>query len=198
MAMFFALIKKKNTDHKLKLTKPFFKKDEKVLDFGCGDLSLTVALKEHIPSLEITGVDVVDFGVRPCEIKFICYGGTRLPFSNASFDTVLSYHVFHHCQNLELAFSECARVAKTRIIMVEPVARHRLEIPGMKLMDCFFNVWKRRSIPLTFRFLTEEAWKKLFKRYNLQLRNQMDVEILPKFFPTGRSFLFELSRSLLL
>lgn len=190
--MLSLLIKEINTERKLKLTKSFFKRDEKILDFGCGDLSLAVSLKQAIPSLKITGIDTVDFGKRPAGIVFIQYQGGVLPFSDASFETVLSYHVFHHCQHPEFTFRECVRVASERIIMVEPIARHRLEIPGMKLVDWLFNIWKTESVALTFQFLTEESWRTLFKKYNVRIKNRIDVEILPKFFPTGRSFLFEL------
>lgn len=195
MATLCSLIQKKNTARKLKIILPYFnrlRKEEKILDFGCGDLSLASALKEKRPQLQITGVDVVDFGKRPKDISFVRYDGKVLPFSDSSFDTVLSFHVLHHCKDPEQAFKECLRVTKRRMLLIEPVARYSIEILGMKFMDWLFNVWKSESIPLTFQFLTYNRWKSVFAKYNLHVRSKKDVEILPKFFPTGRSYLFEL------
>lgn len=197
MNRIFSLIQKKNTQRKLKLILPYFsslKEKEKVLDFGGGDLSLAAALKKVRPNLKITAVDVVDFGRRPQGIAFLKYSGKKIPFSDNSFNTVLCFHTLHHCQDLRISFAECCRVSKKRIILIEPLARFKLEIPLMKLVDFLFNVWKSKSINFPLQFLSEEGWYQLFKKHHLKVVNRKDVELLPKIFPTGRSYLFELFR----
>lgn len=195
MSLFQEVLQKKNTARKLKIILPYFnkaRKGERILDFGCGDLSLASALKEKHSHFQITGVDIVDFGKRPKGISFVRYDGRVLPFSDFSFDTVLSFHVLHHCEDPEQAFKECLRVAKRRILLIEPVARYSIETLGMKLMDWLFNVWKSKSIALTFQFLTYKKLKDIFDKYKLNIISKKDVEILPKFLPVGRSCLFEL------
>ena len=197
MDKIFSFIQKKNTLRKLRFILPYFgksKKVEKVLDFGGGDLSLALALKKALPKLKITAIDIVDFGHRPRGITFLKYPGKKIPFSDNSFDIVLCFHSLHHCQDLKLSFAECCRVSSRRIILVEPLARFKFEIPLMKFMDFLFNIWKSKSINFSFQFLREEDWHQLFAKHHFKVVSQKDVELLPKIFPTGRSYLFELCR----
>lgn len=190
------LLQKRNTNRKVALLSQYFstKTTHSLLDFGCGDLSLARSLSEAFPKLSITGIDVVDFKAAYPSVRFVQYSGQKIPFPNKSFDTVLSYHVLHHTDDPEKYFKECARVAKKRILLVEPIVRHPFELPFMKLTDWFFNVWKSRSIDMPFYFLSEKQWNEIFNKYGLQVKNKKDVEILPKFSPTGRSYLLELTK----
>lgn len=44
--------------------------------------------------------------------KMFFYGGRELPFSDETFDVVYSFYVFEHIQDIEITFSEIARVLK--------------------------------------------------------------------------------------
>lgn len=193
----FSRIQEYNSHKKVKLIASFFAdKKESILDFGCGDLSFAKALKKQRQNLIITGIDVVDFNIREKSIKFVHYNGQELPFKNNTFDTVIAFHVLHHTDNAKKYFRELVRVAKRRILLVESVARTSFDFPGMRLMDWIFNVWKPEEIPLTYQFFLKKDWYKEFKRYNLTVNSETDAEIsfIPKFFPTGRSILFELNK----
>ena len=65
-----SILKNLNIEQKLTVLAPVFTKEESVLDFGCGDLSLAKALKSRNPSLTITGVDVVSVKDKPSEISY--------------------------------------------------------------------------------------------------------------------------------
>ncbi len=190
------LLQKRNTRRKISLLSEYFssRRKETILDFGCGDLSMSISLSNSFPNLEITGVDVVDFSPSKTRVKFVKYDGKEIPFKNKSFDTVISYHVLHHTDNPAYYFRECVRVAKKRILLVEPIPRVSFELPFMKIMDWIFNVWKSHSIDMPFHFLSEKELRLLFKKEKLTLVSKKDVEILPPFSPTGRSYLFELTR----
>lgn len=186
------MITKKNIDWKIKILYPYLKKSEKVLDFGCGDLSLSKSLKSMSPLLQITGVDVADFKNKPENIIFTTYDGKILPFKNNSFDTVISFYVFHHCKNAIESFEECLRVGK-RVIVVESVYRHPLEIPFMRFMDWAYNKFKSESIPLSYQFLSYEDWISVFAKNKLKIVSSKKIKqiFFHQILPIGISYLFE-------
>lgn len=166
----------------------------RVLDFGCGDMIFSEELQRANPSLRITGVDVVDFGNRPKGIRFLLYDGKKLPFRKETFDVVIAYHVFHHTTRPFDLFRECVRVSKKMILFVEPTFRGWWDIPGMRLLDWVFNVWKDRSVSLPYAFSSERQWKEEITKAGFVLTSISDVELLPRWFPTGRSLLFVCTR----
>lgn len=168
-------LKKKNNDWKVNTIYPFLDKKEKILDYGCGDLSFATSLKEKNPKLQVTGVDVVDFNNRPKNISFRLYRGEKLPFKNNEFDTVIALYVFHHCRDAESAFKECMRVGK-RVLIIESLPRNRLELPLVKLMDWFYNVIKPEPIPLTYQFQSKKGWEMIFKRNKAKLKKIKDIK----------------------
>jgi ubiquinone/menaquinone biosynthesis C-methylase UbiE len=183
-------IKQANADRKVRLLSPYITKNMRVLDFGCGDLALANNLFLKRPDLQIGGIDVIDFGVNVPGIPFRTYDGKRIPFNNDSFDVVVAWHVFHHTDQPSRLFRECMRVAKKRVLFVEPVYRSVLELPGMALMDWVFNIWKTKSVSMHYAFRSRRWWEEHIAREHGMLRNVIDVEILPRWLPTGRSLLF--------
>ncbi|MEK7577094.1 MAG: class I SAM-dependent methyltransferase [Patescibacteria group bacterium] len=179
-----------NAQRKVQILKKYLHEGMSVLDFGCGDLVFAQELFKAMPSLHITGVDVVDFGSRPKGIRFKKYDGKSLPFKKASFDIVISYHVFHHTPTPFALLFECMRVAKKQVLFVEPVYRGLWDIPGMRIMDWFFNAWKDHAISMPYAFASKSDWMNEIKKARFLCTDQIDVELLPKFLPTGRSLLF--------
>lgn len=97
--------------------------DAKLLDFGCGSLTLTLIAKEAHPSSVIYAVDVDKKILKVAEKKLEkseeeihvqLYDGRTLPYSNDQFDRVISSLVFHHLnrtQKIE-SLQEIYRVLK--------------------------------------------------------------------------------------
>ena len=91
-----------------------------ILDFGCGWGGETLWTAARVRS--VRGVDVdsaaiaqanvalAESGVANCE--FAWSADERLPFPDRTFDAVLSTDTFEHVMDLDLAFSEIARVLK--------------------------------------------------------------------------------------
>lgn len=82
-----------------------FKDGEKILDFGCGSLTLSLLAKKAHPASEFFGVDVDDKILsiaseksrsENLDVALIKYDGRILPFGASSFDHVMSSLVFHH------------------------------------------------------------------------------------------------------
>ena len=110
------------------------KSGSKVLDVGCGKGFLLYEMQLLLPGIEITGIDVSEYGLRNKhpELKGdfrIARAQDPLPFSDKEFDLVISLGTFHnlHVYELETAVSEVQRVGKFGYIMVESF-RNELEM----------------------------------------------------------------------
>lgn len=93
----------------------------RVLDLGCGTGALAVLVKQSEPAAEVTGVDpdpkALAVAARKAraagkQIRFDEAFGDALPYSDASFDRVLSSFMFHHlgAEEKRATLSEVRRV----------------------------------------------------------------------------------------
>lgn len=78
---------------------------QRVLDFGCGSLTLSIMAAEHQPKAEFYGVDIDEkilsmarkkLDGRNLPIQPKLYDGGRLPYPDEYFNHVMSSLVFHH------------------------------------------------------------------------------------------------------
>ena len=99
------------------------KPNERILDFGCGSLTLTMMAANSAPFAEFHGVDVDSkillIGQKKLEtqklpIQVLQYDGRTLPYPDNYFDKVMSCLVFHHLTLPQkyLALDEICRVLK--------------------------------------------------------------------------------------
>lgn len=176
-----------------KLLVPYLGEARSLLDFGCGDLSLATLVHGEFPKLAITGVDVVDSGVRTDGITFQLYDGKTLPFRSNAFDVSISYHVFHHCSDLRAVFGEVTRVTKKTLLMVEPVYRNRIDLFFMKFVDRLGNGWRGVAIPMPFTFQKEATWRRFAREFHWSVTETKSVGVLPRWLPIGETKLFVLT-----
>lgn len=193
---FTSFINKRNADWKLHILSSYIKGTENILDFGCGDLSFARVLKASFNKLRVTGVDVVDFKQGTKEILFVLYSGKRLPFEDNTFDTVISFYVFHHCKDPQYALKECMRVAKKRVIFVEAVWRFPFEISFMRFLDIFFNSIKSFEIHPPTEFYSLEEWKEIIKKHKGKIKSikKMKQNFLPADVSVGVPYIFEITK----
>jgi len=93
------------------------------LDVGCGRGWLAKQLVQK--GYKTTAVDIVepiDYTIKD-GYSFIKGDMENLPFSDTSFDTVISTHVLEHVPNFDIAFNELLRVTKKRLIIILPRQR---------------------------------------------------------------------------
>ena len=103
----------------------------KVLDLGCGDGQVAVALMRRRPELTVEGVDVF---VRPVtHIPVTPYDGVTLPFAEASFDHVTVVDVLHHTDDPAAVLKEAARVAARSVIVKDHLREGWLAEPLLRL-----------------------------------------------------------------
>jgi ubiquinone/menaquinone biosynthesis C-methylase UbiE len=92
---------------------------EKVLDVGCGTGSLSFALAARAPNSAITGIDFSQAYIayakrknRETRLAFETGDACAMPYSEKSFDRVLSLLVLHYVREPKKAIAEMRRVAR--------------------------------------------------------------------------------------
>jgi len=96
---------------------------ERLLDLGCGTATLTLQLKQQEPAAEIIGIDGDQEVLRIAQAKADASGQTvglvqamsfDLPFSDRSFDRIVSTLFFHHLtrENKRRTLAEVWRVLR--------------------------------------------------------------------------------------
>lgn len=111
-----------------------FTRGKRVLDFGCGSGYGSAQIAENAE--HVTAVDVAPDAITYARSTFVRENleflaidpSQRLPFADASFDTVLSFQVFEHVQDTARYLSEVRRVLapRGRLVLVTPDRSTRL------------------------------------------------------------------------
>ncbi len=130
---------------------PYLKPDRRVLDAGCGEGVLSCMVAQH--GLEVVGVDISapnianaqrlaeEWGV---QVEFLQADMEALPFSDDSFDIVLSSHVLEHLPDLNRGLRELYRVTRYMALIAMPTCLN----PACWVLLGGDNYWKlsRRSL----------------------------------------------------
>lgn len=112
---------KKYCERKLKVVTGYLRKEDKILDAGCGDKNHPYVFLELSKNFKITGVDT-DNSWHPNIVKGDI---TKLDFPDKYFDAVICLDVLEHIADWEKAFRELIRVAKKRIIILVPTTENK-------------------------------------------------------------------------
>lgn len=147
-----------------------------VLDLGCGDGQVAVALMRQRPDLSVQGVDVL---VRPVtHIPVTQYDGTVLPFANASFDYVSIVDVLHHTDDPAAVLAEAARVGRRGVVIKDHLREGVLAGPTLRLMDWVGN--RGHDVRLPYNYLNQPEWDAVFARAGLRVAAlQSRLELYP-------------------
>jgi len=132
----------------------------RVLDVGCGDGSIALALMSMRRDLEIEGVDVL---IRPkTHIPVTRIDGSGLPFADGEFDYVTIVDVLHHTDDPAAVLTEACRVARHGVVIKD----HLLEGFGagatLRLMDWVGN--RGHDVVLPYNYLPRAGWEAVFRR----------------------------------
>lgn len=153
----------------------WLKKDEKVLDLGCGNGIVSSALKEYY-LIDILGCDLKNYLTE--DIPFLqIKSGEHLPFANKSFDAILLNDVLHHLpyQKQQSIIRESLRVAKKVLIFeAEPTFL-------AKITDIILNKFHYDSLSTPLSFRSKRDWELLFK--NLSITYKSRTLKRPFFYP---------------
>ena len=102
------------------------KKGDKILDVGCGKGFLLYEFTQVVPGIEIRGLDISMYAIENAKAEvrpFLQVGNAALlPFSNESFDLIITINTLHnlYCYELHEALKEIQRVGRQhRYVCVE-------------------------------------------------------------------------------
>jgi SAM-dependent methyltransferase len=122
-----------------------------VLDVGSGDKPYQQLFKYK----KYVGLDTEKSGHDHKEETIdVLYDGKNFPFKEASFDSILSFEVLEHVEDLDLMISEMARVLKKN---------------GKLLITTPF-IWNLHEEPYDFRRLTPYGLINIFEKNNFKIK----------------------------
>ena len=116
------------------------------LDVGCANGDSTAIMKRHNPSLDLTGLELTDWGYQEAiknhqDLRFVKGDAKELPFPDQSFDTVILDHIIEHFIDPVPLILEAKRVARKRVVIGIPIMH--LNDPDHKIawrLDDFRNL----------------------------------------------------------
>ena len=129
-----------------------------VLDVGCGDGTVALALKSVRNDLKFSGVDIL---MRPnVAIPTKIYDGINLPYQDREFDYAMIIDVLHHTDDPVAVLSECLRVAKHGVIIKDHILSGFASKKTLRFMDWVGNFG--HDVRLPYNYLREEDWREVF------------------------------------
>lgn len=152
----------------------FIENGESVLDFGCGDMTISNVIKNK-RKVSLTGIDNVDYNLT--KNRLILYDGKKIPFKNSNFDTVVSSLVFHHCDDPEAALKECIRVSRKKIIVIEDYYKSSFGKFLTKAVDWIANRLQSSEINIPFNFKSVQEWERTFSENGLDVVTKKSFRI---------------------
>lgn len=156
----------------------------RVLDLGCGDGQVALALMQRRPDLRIEGVDVF---VRPVtRIAVTSYDGEKLPFPDGSFEHVTIVDVLHHTDDPAAILAEAARVARTSVVVKDHLREGFMARSTLRLMDWVGN--RGHDVRLPYNYLGAAEWQEAFVRAGVEEAQRVENIGL---YPRPLNWLFE-------
>lgn len=143
----------------------FLPQGASVLDVGCGDGRLAATVAANRPDVRIRGIDVL---VRDdTAIDVDPFDGKNIPHDDNQFDVVMLVDVLHHTDSPVDLLRQCARVAKSHLMIkdhyLQGFAAHRT----LKWMDHVGNA--RHGVEIPYNYLTPMQWTELFDATSLRV-----------------------------
>ena len=131
-----------------------------VLDVGCGDGSIAVAITQHAPHLQFSGIDVF---LRPqVAIPAVEYDGVTIPHADQSFDWVTIVDVLHHTDDPAAVLAECVRVARLGVVIKDHLREGVAAGHTLRFMDWVGN--RGHGVRLPYNYLSRAEWHGVFDK----------------------------------
>lgn len=129
-----------------------------VLDLGCGDGSIAMAVMERKPGLTFRGIDVL---IRPqTQIPVELFDGHSIPAADRSVDWVTIIDVLHHTDDPGRLVAEAARVARKGVVIKDHLREGFAAQATLRLMDWVGN--KGHDVRLSYNYLSRSEWAAIF------------------------------------
>lgn len=152
---------------------PFFRQDESIIDWGCGDGRITNYIYNHI-SHNVIGYDVRSYLVPEVVAPIKQFGGDTIPVASGIFHAGLMTNVAHHEEHNALILRELARIIRPggRLVVIEtvPIKDDSTEFERTFVGDYIYNrIFHDADIPVPGTYETQEGWVRRFKEVGFDL-----------------------------
>jgi SAM-dependent methyltransferase len=151
-------------------------REGKVLDVGCGDGLLAKrildrlndspqALPSRTGQLTIEGIDVL---VRDdTHVPVTRFDGTKIPFDDNSFDSVMFVDVLHHTDDPMVLLREAKRVTRGTIVIKDHTMNGIASGATLRFMDRVGNA--RYGVSLPYNYWPRQKWLDAFNELGLKI-----------------------------
>ena len=139
-------------------------KNARILDVGCGDGLLSAALGSKRPDLTLRGIDVLPRDRTHIPVEM--FDGTRIPFDDASYDSVLFSDVLHHTNDPSVLLREARRVASRCVLIKDHFREGVAAYQRLRFMDWVGNA--RFGVALPYNYWTENQWKTAWREIGMK------------------------------
>lgn len=166
----------------------------KILDLGTGLGYLAFNIARQYPKVEVTGLDIVEKALEKNRkkasneglknLQFTSYDGLKFPFSDASFDMVVTRYALHHFPSINETFAEISRVLKTngKLFLSDPA-------PNDNDTDRFVDTYMQMKKDGHIKFYTKDEWQTIARQIRLKLVKNFETYIrFPKKKETALEF----------
>ena len=153
---------------RLALYSKFLRKENTILDIGCGDGFPAFVIKQTFPN--ITCLEKKAETVKKeYDHTVIEANAEKIPFGENDFDVSLLFYVLHHSDNPKHVLKEAARVTSKHIIIVEEFYKSSLNRALMVAYDIIINLALYPDEKLVPNFLKEEQLSQFAGEFGLHL-----------------------------
>ena len=148
------------------LRKINIKKNKKVLDAGCGSGNLG----KYLDIKNLYGVDLSREAVEKIDKtrykKIFVAPLEKMPFPDNFFDIAVSIQVIQYPEDPEKIFKELVRVTKNKIVITSA------NFNWFKLKSIMYPPYREKYLGLVSkeRYISNKVFKKLAKKYDLELK----------------------------
>jgi SAM-dependent methyltransferase len=146
---------------------PVLPPSARVLDIGCGDGLLDVALLKTRPDVRIEGVDVLVRADTPIPVRQ--FDGRKLPFADGEFDVAMAVDVFHHAEDPEALMGEMKRVSRRLLVIKDHLAHGVASRLLLRAMDWVGN--SSHGVRLPYNYWSEAEWRAAWRRAGVRPRS---------------------------
>jgi len=158
--------------------------DASLLDVGCGDGQLAALVQKRRPDVNIRGLDVLVRDDTAIEVD--PFDGINIPYEDDQFDVVMLVDVLHHADSASDLLRQCARAAKSHILIKDHYLQGFAAQRTLMWMDHVGNA--RHGVEIPCNYLTPDQWSELFDANSLRVDRCIDHLGL---YPPPLSWFFE-------
>lgn len=170
----------------------------KILDLGTGTGYLAFPIAEQYSKVEVTGLDIVERALNKnrerakavglMNLQFINYDGVTFPFTNDTFDMVITRYALHHFPAIKDTFQEISRVLKPNGIffLADPTPN---DADTERFVDAYMQMKKDGHI----KFYTKKEWQTIGGLAGFKFVDSFDTYIR---FPKKKANALELEEIL--